>query len=316
MRPQIKKTVGLALDFWETGDAHATGDWDGWVASVGRSEGHKEIFVNFAAPSSEGDLAVGGVTIYPREFVGEPDEDNLFYGSLRHEPEARRKFQELVHCRLFWPVKHAAIWARAQVSVYFLQRAWKRSQEDEAWVWERCISPALRLTKEGRESLTTGTLGFEVQDAIVRNYVAPFQAGGFQSYVRSIAWRAATQDRKRKRADLLTHLDDTESAALNARFRAFVRQRMRRGAPGLWSDGKAIRGAPATWKALHDEWFLQQVQKRVGAIVSSWMVAQGASSESARRQVRRWLKEGTSIERMRDRFREWEVNRRRRRRKP
>ena len=119
MRLQIEKTAALALDFWGTGTARAAGDWEGWLVSVCRSEGEKEISVNLVGPSSDGDLAAGGVTIYPQESRGEPADDlsHLFHSVLRRLPEERRGFQELLNCRLFWPAKRPALWAKAQVSI-------------------------------------------------------------------------------------------------------------------------------------------------------------------------------------------------------
>ena len=186
-----------------------------------------------------------------------------------------------------------------------LQRPWVRTEGDEAWVWNDCLDPVIRLSKAGRVALEEGLLGYDLQAPLLGNYVNPIRPGGFQAYIRRILLRAV--DRRKKQTI------SSEAQSERERLLAFIRQRYHRGHLGIVKnrEGRLCAVNEAIQDELLTEFYTFSARQAFVSELSAKMVEAGAVEESARRQVRRWLGETGSAQATHDRFLAWKERRRR-----
>src|SRR5882724_7670386 len=248
------------------------------------------------------------VDLYPRAYVPR-SLDEAEQDRLRHDRAQDRLLPRVMpfSCTLYWPgPRHAAEWIRAQLSIWFLQREWVCTEEDEARVWAECLCPVFYLWKTGREGVRKGLVGPDTLSVVVKRYVNPSWPGGFQSYMVTLVKRAMIHQFKTKKA---SESDDTSDASLRQRKRerymAFGRQRYQRGQVRMVKIRGRLHIYPDVGDKLQSEWNAIQARRLFVRAVAARMVQRGALEESAKRQIRRWLRETGSKKGALERVRAW-----------
>jgi len=298
MKAAIQAIVSVALEFWESGCAGPSwneGQWQVHPLSPADEEG---LQIAVFGPTASGQIDRADLYVYRKECLGEPRQhDPLISEVLISSMPTKWKSALIQHarCKLFWPgPRDTALWANAQVALYFLQRGWLISEDTEAWTWSECIEPLFKLSRPGRQALEEGSLGFETLQRIVRNYVNPMRPGDFRSYIRSIVKRSRVDSFKSRRAELSNPTETLQSLRNREQFFAFVRQRRQRGYPGVILRQGRLHATAETWETLVHEWIASNGRRGFVKAVTSKMVDAGAAEQSAQRQVRRWIKQSGS----------------------
>jgi len=311
MKAAIEEVVGFALDFWRSGLVRPVweqGEWE--IFPTISSMAVDCIQLAISGPRIDGTVEGAAVFVQVPTSKGipkikgaytSPDSDDRSLPSFMLAPLIK-----YVWCRLFWPgPRDTELWAKSQVAIYFLQREWSRSEEDEAWVWQGCLEPLFRSSKPGRQALEEGTIGFPILRSVVSHYINPVRPGQFQAYIRSIVRRAKIRSFKVRRAENSRAGETSEELLKQERFSAFVRQRRRRGYPGIKRWKGRLSASEHVWTKLAQEWKAVRERALNVKVLAAMMVREGHNEASALRQARRWLREEISPERARARFEAW-----------
>ena len=169
-------------------------------STVDDSGEEESDFIVIVGPTPSNTKSRADITLHARDYVPPPETElaREIAATALSIPYAKSVLIKNAHCWLFWPGEgHTLAWTKAQIGVWALQRPWIRSPEDEAWVWTDCLVPVLSLSKAGRQALDEdGSLGYEFQLALLRNYVNPLRPGGFQRYIRQTVNRVAARQSK------------------------------------------------------------------------------------------------------------------------
>jgi hypothetical protein len=294
MRDAVERVVAVAAAHWTGTEFPAPYESDDWIVALTEVEGSDDVTCIILGRDAEGRRVQANVNVHAKGHVvpQQTAEQRELGEIVRSRASIKSVVIKYAHCSLYAPAgKSAEAWARAQVGLWFLQRAWLFSEEDKAWVWTDCLCPVLKLIPAGRRALDNADLGYELQLAFLKNYMNPHRAGGFQSYVRTTIQRVAGRRSKAEQAERHDPLDP-ENPFKSEAFAAFVRQRKRRGHPGLGIKDGRIVGSRAAIEALQTEYAHIVGRKMFINDAASLMERHGAERESAERQVRRWLRAG------------------------
>ncbi len=310
MKNAIEAVVRAALRFWRTGEAEPhwkEEEWDVCPISTAREDG---LRIAVLGPIDGANRSRADLVVCPQRFAPALQvEGDLADGepSIERIPgKIKGVLVKFAHSRLIWPgPRQTEAWAKGQVALYFLQREWVRSQETEGWVWEECLAPLIRSLRGGKQALEDGSIGFETLKSVVANYVNPLRGGGFKAYVRAIIRRTQTVAWKRKTAEIGHAMEEGRSTLNHQRFRAFVRQRRRRGQDGVVVRKGRIAATTEMWTKLSEEWVSQAKRRDLGRALVLLMVQNGAKLGSAQRQVRRWFEKTNSAKAVFEKAKAW-----------
>jgi hypothetical protein len=311
MKDAVDFVVAVAMAHWSGGDYPQGFDSDAWYVQLTRIEGSDDITCIVVGHGTDGGRVQSNVNVHAKGHVvpNETAEQRELGEIIRSRATIKSVVIKYAHCSLYAPAgKYAEGWARAQVGLWFLQRDWRRSEEDEAWVWTDCLCPVLKMIPAGRRALEDAELGYELQLAFLKNYMNPHRPGGFQAYVRTTIRRIAGRRSKAERAE---HRDplDMENPFKSEAFRAFIRQRKRRGHPGIGVHESQIVGTREAVESLQLEYAHIIGRKRFVKDAARLMERRGAECRSAERQVRRWLRDEGGPEGATKRLNAWIRNR-------
>lgn len=315
MRAAVEEVVRFALEFWRSGVVGL--GWEGgqWeVLPTVSSLASDCVQLGIFGPRADGTVEGAAVFVQVPTSVGKPRIKGV-YTSPDSDDSSLPSFMlapliKYVWCRLFWPgPRDTELWAKSQVAIYFLQREWSRSDEDEAWAWQECLEPLFRSSKPGKQALEEGTIGFPILRSIVSHYINPVRPGQFQAYIRSIVRRTKIRSLKVRRAEISRATGTSEELVNRERFSAFVRQRRRRGYPGIKRWRGRLSASERVWTKLAQEWKAGRERALNVKVLAAMMVREGHKEASALRQARRWLRGEKSLERARARLEVWRKRR-------
>jgi hypothetical protein len=318
MQGAIEAVTALALEFWRSG-LPGPGWKDGaWGVRPVSDSDSKDLQIAVLGPTVGGGRARADTFVVARDAIrAVPLEELSGVQAARMPTRWKGALIRHAQCRLFWPgPEHPELWAKAQVALYFLQREWLRDPDTRSWAWNECVAPVLRVSKSGRDALGEGVVGFEHFGAMINNYINPLHPGGFRSYVRGLVRRTRVDRFKKKRAEFSEIQGTSRELKDREQFLAFVRQRRKRGYPGVIVKNGRLFATTETAQRLGTEWKISRLRRGAVDLIAAAMVKRGAERLSAKRQARRWLRQAGSLKGAKQLLDRWEGSREKARRGP
>jgi hypothetical protein len=157
-------------------------------------------------------------------------------------------------------------------------------------------------------------VGFEHFGAMINNYINPLHPGGFRAYIRGLARRTRIDRFKKKRAEYSEIQGTSRELRDREQFLAFVRQRRKRGYPGVVVKNGRLFATMETAQRLRAEWEESRLRRRTVDLIAAAMVRRGAERLSAKRQARRWIRQAGSLKGTKQLLDRWERSREKTRR--
>ena len=316
MKNAVNEALHFAMEFWRLDSVRPIWEQGGWSLHPLTPIMGSQLQIAVLGPATGGKGSRADVFAYRPKYSPPPIKDDLmqileenFFVSM--SSETKRGLAKYTNCKLFWPgTRHTELWARAQLAIFFLQRDWVRSQDDESWIWEQCICPIFRLSRAGERALCDGSLGYEVLQTIVTNYVNPRRQNSFRSYMRTIANRIQMKSHKRVVAEESRENNAPDLVREGERFLAFARQRRHRGSGPIQRKAGRLVASKEDWTKLFKEWKKLRSRRAFVEALDSRMVQAGAKESSGRRQIRRWLRQADSQDGVIARFQTWQTRKR------